>query len=72
MPTYEAGWTAQPAWRRASLCAGGECVEVAERDGVIMLRDSTQPGGTVLQCTGAEWRLLVGSIKAGSFDGLRP
>jgi hypothetical protein len=72
MPTYEAGWTAQPAWRRASLCAGGECVEVAQWSGAIMLRDSTQPRGTVLHCTGAEWRSLVAGIKAGSFDGLRP
>ena len=71
MPVVEAGQEALLTWRTASRCAGGECVEVASRDGVMMLRDSTQPRGTVLRCTGAEWRSLVGSIKAGSFDGLR-
>lgn len=71
MPVFEAGQEALLTWRTASRCAGGECVEVAQRDGVMMLRDSTQPRGTVLHCTGAEWRSLVGSIKAGSFDGLR-
>jgi hypothetical protein len=72
MPTYEAGLTMAPAWRKASFCAGGECIEVAGRDGVIMLRDSTQPGGTVLQCAASEWRSLVANIKAGSFDDRRP
>ena len=28
---------------RASFCASGECVEVAQQDGMIILRDSTQP-----------------------------
>jgi hypothetical protein len=72
MPVVEAWQEALLKWRTASRCAGGECIEVASRDGVMMLRDSTQPRGTVLRCTGAEWRSLVGSIKAGSFDGLRP
>jgi hypothetical protein len=71
MPTHEAGRTILPAWRKASLCATGECVEVAQGDGVVMLRDSTQPRGTVLHCAAAEWRSLIGGIKAGAFDGLR-
>jgi hypothetical protein len=61
-----------PAWRKASGCAARECIEVAERDGVILLRDSTRPRGAVLQCTAAEWRSLIAVIKAGSFDGRRP
>ena len=72
MPTHEAGWPTMAAWRKASFCAAGECLEVAQRDGVILLRDSTQPRGIVLRCAAAEWRSLVADIKAGSFDGLRP
>jgi hypothetical protein len=62
----------QKPWRKAGRCAGGECIEVAQRDGAIMLRDSMQPRGTVLRCAAEEWRSLVADIKAGSFDGLRP
>jgi hypothetical protein len=70
MPIYEAA-SMLSAWRKASRCAGGECVEVGQRAGVIALRDSTQPGGTVLECAASEWRSLVTHIKAGAFDGLR-
>ena len=72
MPTYEAERTMVPAWRKARRCAAGECIEVAQQDGVIILRDSTQPRGTVLQCAAEEWRLLVTNIKAGSFGDRRP
>jgi hypothetical protein len=72
MPSHEIGLTVQEPWRKASRCAGGECVEVAQGGGVIMVRDSTQPRGTVLRCAAAQWRSLVGSIKAGAFDGRRP
>ena len=71
MPPYAARRIAQLAWRKASLCAGGECLEIAQRDGMIMLRDSTGPRGTVLHCAAGEWRSFVGDIKAGKFDGLR-
>jgi Domain of unknown function (DUF397) len=60
------------AWRKASWCASRECVEVAGRDGVILVRDSAQPRGAVLECTATEWRSLIAVIKAGSSDGCRP
>lgn len=61
----------QPTWRRASFCASTECVEVAQRDDVIILRDSTQPRGDMLHYGVGEWRCFVRNIKAGEFDGLR-
>lgn len=67
------GQLVPPAWRKASYCVARECVEVAPgHSGVIMVRDSAQPRGVVLQWTAAEWRSLVAGIKGGAFDGRRP
>jgi hypothetical protein len=71
MSSHEAGRSVQPAWRTASFCASGECVQVAQRDGLIILRDSTRPDGTTLRYAGDEWRSFVRNIKAGEFDDLR-
>jgi len=58
------------AWRRASFCGGGECVEVGKQDGMVVMRSSQEPRGSVLACTAAEWRAFVSGIKAGEFDDL--
>jgi Domain of unknown function (DUF397) len=60
----------QPAWRKASFCASGECVEVAQQDNMIVLRDSKEPRGSVLRYTAEEWRSFVRGVKAGEFDDL--
>jgi hypothetical protein len=59
-------------WRKSSRCASRECVEVGQRERVILVRDSGQPQGAVLQYSAIEWRSLTAAIKAGSFDGRRP
>jgi hypothetical protein len=69
MPSFEAGLTTS-AWRTASFCAARECVEVAQQDDVILLRDSLQPRGGILLCAANEWRSFVAYVKAGQFDGL--
>jgi Domain of unknown function (DUF397) len=58
----------EPAWRKASFCASGECVEVAQQDGMIVLRDSKEPRGGVLRYTAEEWQSFVLGVKAGEFD----
>jgi hypothetical protein len=63
----EVGQTAQPAFRAASFCDGGECVEVAQRDSMIVLRDSTQPHGSMLHYTAEHLRSLIRNMKAGEF-----
>ena len=68
MSSNEAGSSAQVAWRTASLCTSGECVQVAQRDGLIILRDSTRPDGTTIRVADEGWRSFVRSIKAGSLD----
>jgi uncharacterized protein DUF397 len=62
------GVSQTPVWRRSSFCAGGECVEVARLDDMIVMRDSKDPDGHMLSYTTEEFRFLVRSIKAGDND----
>lgn len=56
-------------WRRASHCESGACVEVAQLpDGGVAVRDSKNPGGTVLRFTAAEWDAFRAGVLAGKFD----
>jgi hypothetical protein len=68
MPSYGARQTEQPAWQKASFCASGECVEIAQQNGMIVLRDSKDPRGSMLHYTSEEWQSFVRGIKAGEFD----
>ena len=70
MSPYEVGQALPPAWRRASFCASGECVEVAQQDSVIILRDSTQPHGSMLRYAAGDWGSFVRDIKSGKLNGL--
>ena len=52
-------------WRKSSHSTGngGECVEVASADGVL-IRDTKDNGrGPVLRVTPADWTRLVNSVK---------
>jgi len=71
MSSDEVGQAEQLAFRRASFCGGGECVEVAQRDSAIVLRDSTQPHGSMLHYAAGDWGSFVRSIKSGQLDSLR-
>lgn len=59
----------QPAWRKATFCASGECVEITKRNEKIILRDSAKRRGHVHYST-EEWRAFVRGVKAGEFDDL--
>ena len=50
----------------------GECIEVAQRDDMIILRDSTQPHGSVLDYAAGDLGSFVRTIKSGQLDGLHP
>jgi predicted secreted Zn-dependent protease len=63
-------WESGITWVRASFCGGGECVEVARSDGMILVRDSKQPAGSVLQYSSAEWQAFISGVKTGEFDHL--
>jgi hypothetical protein len=65
MPSEEAGWTVSPTWRKATFCTSGECLEVAQGKGLILIRDSVLPHGAVLQSAIRDWQSLVRRVKAG-------
>jgi Domain of unknown function (DUF397) len=59
-------------WRKARRSvATGECVEVAPIVGNIVVRDSMNPDGPVLQYSTASWRSFLIAAKRGNFDSLR-
>lgn len=70
MPSYVADNNSQPSWHKASFCASNQCVEVAVRKGVLVVRDAEGPSGLMLSYTTEEWETFVGKIKAGRFDGI--
>jgi hypothetical protein len=55
-------------WRTASKSAGGNCVQIARRNDVIMVGDSKNPGGPILSYTLAEWDAFLDGAKQGEFD----
>lgn len=54
-------------WRRSRKCDGGACVEVAELDAVIMIRDSAEPGSTPLTVSHDVWRDFVSWVRNSAF-----
>ncbi len=68
MMGYEA-LVPEPAWRKAR-CTGGECLEVVEHRGMVLLRDSKDPDGGVLRYSISEWHSFVEGVKAGQFDDI--
>jgi len=71
MPPRETELPVSPIFRKSSFCASRECLEVGQRDGLIILRDSTRPRGTLLHYDGGIWRSFIRDVKAGEFDDLR-
>jgi hypothetical protein len=70
MSPDEIGQTIRTAWRKASFCASNECVEVAQRGDMIVLRDSGQPHDSMLRCAAEDWESFMRGIKSGEFDRL--
>jgi hypothetical protein len=59
------------AWRKSSYSGtqGGNCVEVAGHDGMILVRDTKDHGcGQVHNFTAAGWRVFVAGVRNGEFD----
>lgn len=58
-------------WRKSSYSGngGGNCVEVAGHDSMILVRDTKDRGrGPVHRFTAAEWRAFVAGVRNGEFD----
>jgi hypothetical protein len=52
------------AWRKSSYSGtgGGSCVEAADRDGRILVRDTTDRGGVVLSISPDEWSRFMATL----------
>jgi Domain of unknown function (DUF397) len=57
------------AWRKASRCQSGECLEVRRGDGWVGVRDSTDASVEV-SCSAEAWLAFTGAIKTGEYDDL--
>jgi len=55
-------------WRTAVKSSSGACVQVARRDGTIMIAHSKCPGGPVLAYTLQEFDAFLDGAKKGEFD----
>jgi Domain of unknown function (DUF397) len=58
--------TSEMSWRKSSYSggSGGNCVEVADQAGRVLVRDTKQDGtGPVLRLSPAAWRELVARVK---------
>jgi hypothetical protein len=54
------------AWHKSSVSAdGGNCVEVASLKSYVLVRNSRDRSGAVLELTSAQWGGLLRRIKAG-------
>jgi hypothetical protein len=71
MPSCAAELPVSPVFRKSSFCASGECLEVGQHDGLIILRDSARPRGTQLHYGARIWRSFIRDVKAGGYDDLR-
>jgi hypothetical protein len=59
MPTVE---SAELRWRKSSVCDPSECLEVAHQGDRILIRDSANSSGPVLDVHRDQWRTFVGSV----------
>jgi hypothetical protein len=56
-------------WRKSSHSNSfANCVEVSDRGGAVLVRDSKDACGPVLRCTPGEWSAFTTGIRAGEFD----
>jgi hypothetical protein len=56
-------------WRKSRRSGNGnECVEVANLDHIVAVRDSKNPNGPKLALTSADWRALIARVRDGAFD----
>jgi Domain of unknown function (DUF397) len=52
-------------WRTASYSSngGGNCVEVADQDNAVLVRDTKNRVGVILRFSPAAWRRYVAQVK---------
>jgi Domain of unknown function (DUF397) len=61
---------ATATWRKSSHSNSNGCVEVAQGDDQIAVRDSKDPSGPILLFTPLEWRAFLAGVRDGEFDSV--
>jgi Domain of unknown function (DUF397) len=56
------------SWQRSRHCDAGQCVEAALIDGDVVVRDSKDPDGPILQFTASEWTAFLAGVRDGDFQ----
>lgn len=55
-------------WHKSPAGSSGGWVEVAFINGRVLLRNSNDPNGLVLEFTPFEWQAFVGGVRLGEFE----
>ncbi|MEV0455260.1 DUF397 domain-containing protein [Catellatospora methionotrophica] len=58
---------AELTWRRSSYCDSGACVEVAQLDHGVAIRDAKDPQGPALRFSRQEFAAFIAGVRAGDF-----
>jgi hypothetical protein len=58
--------TSSATWRKSSYSGpnGGNCIEITAAAGVVAVRDSKDPQGSVLAFGPEAWKKFAGQVKA--------
>jgi hypothetical protein len=54
-------------WKKSSVSGVSSCVEVAKAQEMMLVRDSKNPGGSVLAFSTAEWRAVMIDVRTGQY-----
>jgi hypothetical protein len=53
----------EPTWRKSSYSGEGNCVELSDQVGRVLVRDTQNRQGPVLTVSATAWREFVGQIQ---------
>ncbi|MEV6425087.1 DUF397 domain-containing protein [Streptomyces sp. NPDC051662] len=60
--------SAEISWQKSSFSGEGpQCIEIAERDGAILMRESDDPN-VVTATSPTKFAAFIAGVKAGEFD----
>jgi len=69
MPTRPDRYPAPAAWRKGSASADqGGCVEISAHESFVLVRDSKNANGVMLEIPSASWHELIRRIRNGQLD----
>lgn len=65
-----ADFDGEPAliWRKSTRSDSGGCLEVALADGIVFLRDSKRPDGSILSIAPRAWTVLISEVRCSAID----